>query len=141
MEVSKSPVERRDSGIDILTAHGDVLFTDFTRLPVAQKMIQECLHGEEDLAEHHRAKRCLGTQCARARRTPSSSMKDGAVFPLFEELNTDYARNSNDLIGRCSGTHKLNAPGDVHVHGSTRTSRRRRYKSFSLERNPTRRSR
>ena len=85
-----------------------------------QKMMQEFLKGQEELAENHRAKRCLGTQCERAKRTLSAILVDGTVVSLFEELNTDYSRNSKGPFERCdSGTDKLNVTDVVHVHGST----------------------
>ena len=82
------------------------------------------------MAENHRAKRRLGTQCERARRTLSSSSQkeidslfDDTDSSLSEELNMDYFRSSKRPVGRCScdgGTDKRNVHAVVHVRGFTR---------------------
>ena len=82
------------------------------------------------MAENHRAKRRLGTQCERARRTLSSctqeeidSLFDDADLSLFEELDMEYFGNSKGPVERCScdgGIDKRSVHDVVHVRGFTR---------------------
>ena len=113
---SKRPIERClcDGGIEKRSVHDVVHVRGATRISTEQKVIQEFPNGKEpnrpinpfsggavqaaistgkrssqvqDLAENHRDKRHLGTQCERAKRTLSSSTQEEIDF-LFDDADS-----------------------------------------------------